>query len=246
MWIVLESIRAGRRVEQADVPLLQDVSLRVARGEYVAVLGPSGAGKSMLLDVLGGLVRPDAGRYWLDGRRVDRLGEEARDRLRGRRIGFLVGAPRLVPELSVIENVELSLVYRRVEQKERRARAVAILGDLGMGPRLRLRPSELSPGERQRVALARACVGAPDLLLADEPTCGLDGRSGDEIMDLLESRCALGATLVIATQDPARGRRASRLVQMRDGAVVRELAGGLRFGSRGALARRLRGRARRR
>jgi len=96
------------------------------------------------------------------------------------------------------------------------------------------------------VALARACVGAPDLLLADEPTCGLDGRSGDEIMDLLESRCALGATLVIATQDPARGRRASRLVQMRDGAVVRELAGGLRFGSRGALARRLRGRARRR
>jgi ABC-type lipoprotein export system ATPase subunit len=246
MWIVLESIRAGRRVEQADVPLLQDVSLRVARGEYVAVLGPSGAGKSMLLDVLGGLVRPDAGRYWLDGRRVDRLGEEARDRLRGRRIGFLVGAPRLVPELSVIENVELSLVYRRVEQKERRARAVAILGDLGMGPRLRLRPSELSPGERQRVALARACVGAPDLLLADEPTCGLDGRSGDEIMDLLESRCALGATLVIATQDPARGRRASRLVQMRDGAVVRELAGGLRFGSRGGLARRLRGRARRR
>lgn len=246
MWIVLESIRAGRRVEQADVPLLQDVSLRVARGEYVAVLGPSGAGKSMLLDVLGGLVRPDAGRYWLDGRRVDRLGEEARDRLRGRRIGFLVGAPRLVPELSVVENVELSLVYRRVEEKERRARAVAILGDLGMGPRLRLRPSELSPGERQRVALARACVGAPDLLLADEPTCGLDGRSGDEIMDLLESRCALGATLVIATQDPARGRRASRLVQMRDGAVVRELAGGLRFGSRGALARRLRGRARRR
>jgi len=246
MWIVLESIRAGRRVEQADVPLLQDVSLRVARGEYVAVLGPSGAGKSMLLDVLGGLVRPDAGRYWLDGRRIDRLGEEARDRLRGRRIGFLVGAPRLVPELSVVENVELSLVYRRVEEKERRARAVAILGDLGMGPRLRLRPSELSPGERQRVALARACVGAPDLLLADEPTCGLDGRSGDEIMDLLESRCALGATLVIATQDPARGRRASRLVQMRDGAVVRELAGGLRFGSRGALARRLRGRARRR
>ena len=246
MWIVLESIRAGRRVEQADVPLLQDVSLRVARGEYVAVLGPSGAGKSMLLDVLGGLVRPDAGRYWLDGCRIDRLGEEARDRLRGRRIGFLVGAPRLVPELSVVENVELSLVYRRVEEKERRARAVAILGDLGMGPRLRLRPSELSPGERQRVALARACVGAPDLLLADEPTCGLDGRSGDEIMDLLESRCALGATLVIATQDPARGRRASRLVQMRDGAVVRELAGGLRFGSRGALARRLRGRARRR
>jgi putative ABC transport system ATP-binding protein len=246
MWIVLEAIRAGRRVEQPELPLLRDVSLAVARGEYVAVLGPSGAGKSLLLDVLGGLVRPEGGRYWLEGRRVDGLGEEARDRLRGRRIGFLVGAPRLVPELSVVENVELPLVYRRVAGRERRARAVAILGDLGMGPRLRLRPSELSPGERQRVALARACVGAPDLLLADEPTRGLDGRSGDEIMDLLESRCALGATLVIATQDPARGRRARRLVQMRDGAVVRELAGGLRFGSRGAPARPLRGRARRR
>jgi putative ABC transport system ATP-binding protein len=246
MWIVLESVCAGRRVEQAEVPLLRDVSLEVASGEYLAILGQSGAGKSLLLEVLGGLLRPQAGRYWLDGHRVDCLGEEERDRLRGRRIGFLIDAPLLVPELSVVENVELPLVYRGVEKEERRALAVAMLGDLGMGPRLRLRPSELSPGERQRVALARACVGAPDLLLADEPTRGLDGRSGDEIMDLLESRCALGATLVIATQDAARGRRARRLVQMRDGAVVRELAGGLRFGSRGALMRRLRGRARRR
>jgi len=196
--------------------------------------------------VLCALRRPDAGRYWLEGRRIDRLREEARDRLRGRRIGFLAATPLLVPELTVLDNVELPLLYRRVEAPERRARAVGILGELGLGTRLRLRPRELSPAERQRVALARACVGGPDLLLADDPTRGLDGRSGDEIMDLLESRSALGATLVVATQDPARGRRARRMVQMRDGSVVRELAGGLRFGARGALAGRLRGRARRR
>ena len=246
MWLVLEAVCAGARVEAPDAPLLRDVSLSVARGEYVAVLGPSGSGKSLLLEVIAGLRRPSSGRYWLDGRRIDRLPEAARDRLRGHCIGFLPGAPQLVPELSVVENVELPLLYQRVGAEERRARAVGILGELGLGPRLRLRPGELSPGERQRVALARACVAAPELLLADEPTRGLDGHSGDEIMDLLESRRALGATLVLATQDPARGRRASRLVQMRDGGVVRELAGGLRFGSRGAHAGRLRGRSRRR
>ena len=246
MWIALEGVSAGRRVEQPDAPLLRDVSLAIARGEYVAILGPSGAGKSLLLEVLCGLRRPDSGRYWLEGRRVDRLHEEARDRLRGRRIGVLAGTPLLVPELSVVENVELPLLYRRVDARERRARVVAILGELGLGPRLRLRPQDLSPAERQRVALARACIGRPDLLLADDPTRGLDGRSGDEIMDLLESRRAQGSTLVVATQDPARGRRADRLVQMRDGFVVRELAGGIRFGSRAALSGRLRGRARRR
>ena len=246
MWIALEGVSAGSRVEQPDAPLLCDVSLAIARGEYVALLGPSGAGKSLLLEVLSGLRRPASGCYWLDGRRVDRLREEARDRLRGRRIGFLAGTPLLVPELSVVENVELPLLYRRVDARERRARAVGILGELGLGPRLRLRPQELSPAERQRAALARACIGRPDLLLADDPTRGLDGRSGDEVMDLLESRRIQGLTLVIATQDAARGRRADRLVQMRDGHVVRELAGGIRFGSRGALAGRLRGRARRR
>src|SRR5262249_9862821 len=246
MWIVLEAVCAGARVEAPDAPLLRGVSLSVARGEYVAVLGPSGSGKSLLLEVIAGLRRPSSGRYWLAGRGVDGLPEAARARLRGHRIGFLLGAPQLVPELSVVENVELPLLYQRVGAEERRARAVGILGELGLGPRLRLRPGELSPGERQRAALARACIGRPDLLLADDPTRGLDGRSGDEGMDLLESRRAQGLTPVIAAQGAARGRRADRLVQMRDGYVVRELAGGIRFGSRGALAGRLRGRARRR
>jgi putative ABC transport system ATP-binding protein len=246
MWIDLDHVSAGRRAGQPDVPILEGISLSIERGEYLALLGPSGSGKSSLLQVLGFLVRPDAGHYWLDGRRVDRLPEARLARLRGRRIGFLFETPALIPELSALENVEVPLVYQRIGRSERQARAVGILGELGMGPRLRRRPGELSPGDRQRVALARACACGPDLLLVDEPTRGLDAPSGDEIMDLIESRNALGATVVVATQDPARGRRARRLVQMRDGQVVRELDGGLRFGRRSAVVRRLRGRARRR
>jgi len=246
MRIDLDGVCARRRAGKSDAPVLQGISLAVARGEYVAVLGPSGAGKSSLLFVLGCLIRPESGHYWLDGMRVERLSEARLARLRGRRIGFVFENAALIPELSALENVEVPLVYQRIGSSERRARAVGILGELGMGPRLRRRPGELSPGDRQRVALARACACGPDLLLVDEPTRGLDARSGDEIMDLLESRSALGVTVVVATQDPARGRRARRLVQMRDGQVVRELAGGLRFGRSSAVVRRLRGRARRR
>jgi putative ABC transport system ATP-binding protein len=246
MWIDLDGVCAGRRAGRPDDPVLRGVSLAVERGEYVAILGPSGAGKSSLLFVLGGLVRPSAGHYWLDGTRVDALPEARLGRMRGRRIGFVFEHDVLIPELSTLENVEVPLVYQRIGRSERRARAVGILGELGMGPQLWRRPGELSPADRRRVALARACACNPELLLVDEPTRGLDARSGDEIMDLLESRSALGATLVVATQDAARGRRAGRLVQMRDGQVVRELAGGLRFGRSGAVVRRLRGRARRR
>ncbi|TFG93394.1 MAG: ABC transporter ATP-binding protein [Myxococcales bacterium] len=246
MWIDLDGVCAGRRTGQPEAPVLRGVSLALERGEYVAILGPSGAGKSSLLFVLGCLVRPEAGHYWLDGTRVEKMSEARLARLRGRRIGFVFESAALIPELTALENVEVPLLYQRIDRSERLARAVGILGELGMGTRLRRRPGELSPGDRQRVALARACACGPELLVVDEPTRGLDARSGDEIMDLLESRSALGVTVVVATQDPARGRRARRLVQMRDGRVVRELAGGLRFGRSAQVVRRLRGRARRR
>jgi len=246
MWVDLAGVCAGRRAGRPEVPILRGISLSAERGEYLAILGPSGSGKSWLLYVLAGLVRPEAGHYWLDGTRVDALSDARLLRLRGRRIGFLFENPVLIPELSALENVEVPLVYQRIGRSERRVRAAGILGELGMGPRLLRRPAELSPGDRQRVPLARACACDPDLLLVDEPTRGLDARAGDEIMDLLESRSALGATVILATRDAARGRRAQRLVQMHDGRVVRELAGGLRFGRSGAVVRRLRGRARRR
>ena len=246
MWIELEGVRAGRRGGASRAAALEGVSFGLARGEYVAILGPSGAGKSTLLHVLGCLRRPDAGCLRFDGVRVDRRSDAELARLRGRRIGFVFEASLLVPELSALENVELPLGYQRLGRAERRARAAGILGELGLCARLRRRPNELTLGERRRVALARACACGPDLILADEPARGLDSREGDEIMDLLESRGALGATVVLATQDPARGCRARRVVQMRDGHVVREVAPGSRFRSRGAVVRGLRGRERRR
>jgi putative ABC transport system ATP-binding protein len=246
MWIELDRVRAGPCAEGPRGAGIEDVSLAVDRGDYVAILGPSGAGKSSLIMVLGCLVRPESGRYWLDGMRVDELSDGELARLRGRRIGMLFEADALVPELSALENVELPLVYQRMGRAERRARAAGVLGELGLGGRLRRRPGELSPGEARRVALGRACACDPELLLLDEPTRGLDVRAGDEIMDLVAVRSALGATVVVATQDAVRGRRARRLVQIRDGHVVREIAGGLRSGASGALVRRLRGRGRRR
>jgi putative ABC transport system ATP-binding protein len=242
--IELEGVRAARRLGAAQAGASEGVSLQVARGEYVAILGPSGAGKSALLEVLGLLTRPEAGSYRLDGVRVDGLPDAELARLRGGRIGFVFEACWLAPELSLLENVELPLVYRRLGRSERRARAAGILGEIGLGERLRRRPSELSPGDRRRAAFARACVGGPDLLLADEPTRGLDGRDADEIMDWIDSRRALGATVVVATRDPARGCRARRLVHVRNGHLLRELPPGIRFGSRGTMARTLRGRAR--
>jgi|SRR5262245_10970193 len=244
MSVELEGVRAGRRLGAAERSSGEGVSLRIERGEYVAILGPSGAGKSTLLELLGLLTRPDAGVHRIDGARVDALPDAERARLRGRRIGLVFESSWLAPELSLLENVELPLVYQRLSPAQRRERAAGILGELGLGAHLRRRPGDLAPGERRRAAFARACVGGADLLLADEPTRGLDGREADEIMDWLDTRSALGATVVVATRDPARGCRARRLVHLRNGQLLRELPPGLRSGSRGLVARTPRGRAR--
>jgi|SRR5262245_10786300 len=244
MWIELEGVRVRRRGTVSRAAALEGVSFGLARGEYVAILGPSGAGKSTLLQVLGCLRRPDAGCLRFDGARVDVLPDAELARLRGRRIGFVFEASLLVPELSALENVELPLVYQPIDRAERRARAAGILGELGLGERLRRRPRELGPGERRRVALARACACGPDLILLDEPTRGLDAREGDELMDLIESRAALGATVVLATREPARGCRAGRVLPLCDGRLLSEAAPCSRFRPRGAAVGRLRGRAR--
>lgn len=246
MLVRLEGVRVDIRTGSSEAPVLRGVTLDVARGEYVALLGPSGAGKSTLLFVLAGLVRPSVGICRLDATNLDALGDEELARLRGRRIGMVFGAFHLVPHLSALENVEVALVYQRLAPAPRRARAAEALAELGMAAHLRSLPHELSGVERARVAIARACVAEPALLLADEPTAELDGRGGDEVMELLEARHARGTALVVATHDAARARRARRLIQMRDGVLLRELAGLRQIGARAAPLRRLRGRARRR
>jgi putative ABC transport system ATP-binding protein len=209
-----------------ELTALRGVSLRVARGEYLAVVGASGSGKSTLMHVAGCLDRPSSGRCWLDGSSVEALSDEALSELRNKKVGFVFQSFHLIPQLDVLENVELPLQYAGVTAAERGERAQAVLAAVGLEDRLLHRPNELSGGECQRVAIARALVTEPDLVLADEPTGNLDRRTGDEIQELLEKLHAQGMTLVIVTHDLEKAARAPRVVRMEDGRIDCELEGG--------------------
>jgi len=223
--IELEDVHRSYAMGQGEVRALSGVSLRVERGEYVAVMGPSGSGKSTLLQLIGCLDRPSRGRYLLDGTPVAELDDEDLSRLRSRKIGFVFQAFHLIPQLDVAENVELPLVYQGVDPASRAERSTEVLARVGLSGRSGHRPRELSGGECQRVAIARALVANPDLLLADEPTGNLDSRTGEEIMDLLDALNAKGVSVVLVTHDVAKARRARRVVLMQDGAIAHEGVG---------------------
>jgi len=200
------------------VRALDAVSLRIGRGEFVAVVGASGSGKSTLMNVLGLLDRPSDGRYLLDGQDVADLGVAELARLRNRRIGFVFQAFHLLPKTSALENVELPLLYSdRASIKGLGRRA---LEAVGLADRIDHRPSELSGGQQQRVAIARALVNEPDVLLADEPTGNLDTRSAGEVMALFETLHEAGRTVVLITHDPALAAHCGRIVHLEDGRIA--------------------------
>ena len=208
------------KVYNADRPdiavrAVDDVSFTVQPGESVAVVGPSGGGKSTLMYMLGCLARPTSGSYFIDGRDVARLGDDALAAVRNRRIGFVFQAANLLPRRTAVENVMLPLTYAGA--RGARERALAALERVGLEKRSRHRPNELSGGQLQRVAIARAVVTRPSLLLCDEPTGALDTRTGREILDLLEELNREGTTLVMVTHDPAVARRMRRALRIRDG-----------------------------
>jgi putative ABC transport system ATP-binding protein len=234
--VELDGVTKAYRMGGADFEALRGVSVTIGRGEYVAVIGPSGSGKSTLLHIAGCLDRPTRGRYVLDGTPVGELSDEELSRLRNRKIGFVFQAFHLIAQLSVLENVEVPLVYAGVARERRAARAREVIEQVGLGRRWQHRPNELSGGECQRVAIARALVGSPELLLADEPTGNLDRRTGEEITLLLEGLHARGVTVVIVTHDPSRARRAERVIQMQDGLIECELRGAERDRLGDALA----------
>jgi putative ABC transport system ATP-binding protein len=200
-----------------EVAALVDVSLRVQAGESVAVMGPSGSGKSTLLSILGCLDRPTRGRYTLDGVPVSALGDQELSRTRNRRIGFVFQSFHLIPQLTVLENVETPLLYGPTPVGEWRARALRCLDRVGLAHRADHRPSELSGGEAQRAAIARALICEPALLLADEPTGNLDSATGEEIAALLAALHGEGRTLVVVTHNEGLARNAQRMVRLRDG-----------------------------
>ncbi len=204
------------------VQALRGVSVDIPRGQYVAIMGPSGSGKSTLMNIVGCLDQPTRGRYLLDGRDVAKLTDADLSRERGRRIGFVFQAFNLIPQDTVLTNVQVPLFYQGLPRSERLARAEEALRRVGLGDRMEHRPSELSGGQMQRVAIARALVNRPSLLLADEPTGNLDSKTGQAILAMFDELHAQGLTIVMVTHDDSVAQRCQRIVRLRDGLLDRD------------------------
>ena len=212
--------RVYRLGEDVEVRALDGVSLRIARGEFVAIMGSSGSGKSTLMHILGCLDAPTAGRYLLDGVDVRDIPEDDLADLRNRKIGFVFQSFNLVARTTALANVELPLAYAGLGRRERRARAIAALAAVGMEDRLHHLPSELSGGQQQRAAVARAIVTDPAIVLADEPTGNLDSHSTEEILAIFSRLNEEGRTVILITHEPDVAARARRVVRLSDGRVL--------------------------
>ena len=202
------------------VRALRGVDFRIRTGEYVAIMGSSGSGKSTLLNILGCLDTPSRGAYFLDGKDVADLDDDQLSGVRREKIGFVFQSFNLIPQITVLENIEIPLFYQGWHERESRERATELAGIVGLGDRVRHRPTELSGGQRQRVAIARALANDPKIILADEPTGNLDTATGNEIMTILDGLVEDGRTVVLVTHESHIAAHASRTVCLGDGLVV--------------------------
>ena len=210
----------------ADVTVnaLAGIDLAIDAHEFVAVMGPSGSGKSTLMNVIGCLDRPSGGRYTLGDTDVARMTDRELAQVRNANIGFIFQTFNLLPRMTALRNVELPLVYAGAARRERRERAAAALGRVGLGDRVRHRPNQLSGGQRQRVAIARALVNDPSIVFADEPTGNLDSATGRDIMQLLAQLHGSGATIILVTHEAEVAAYAGRVIHLRDGRITRDEA----------------------
>lgn len=218
--IRLENIQRRYISDDVETTALHDIDLEVAQGEFLAIMGPSGCGKSTLLNTLGAVDRPSGGRYLFGDRDLATLSESALARFRGETLGFVFQSFNLIDELTIAENIELGLIYRKDRQTDRRARVAAAMDKVGIAHRAQHYPHQLSGGQQQRAAIARAVVGAPKLILADEPTGNLDTQNGQQVMDILSGLNAEGATIVMVTHSPSHADIAKRRIDMLDGRIV--------------------------
>jgi putative ABC transport system ATP-binding protein len=218
--IKISNLEKVFRTEDIETVALDNVSLQVEKGEFVAVMGPSGCGKSTLLNILGLLDNPTQGSYILDGEEVGNLKEKNRTKVRKGNIGFVFQSFNLIDELDVFENVELPLIYQRVPVRKRKVLVEAILKRMAISHRSRHFPQQLSGGQQQRVAIARAVVSNPKMILADEPTGNLDSKNGKEVMDLLTELNKEGTTIVMVTHSLRDSKYAHRVVNLFDGRIV--------------------------
>jgi putative ABC transport system ATP-binding protein len=222
--------------EENIVRALAGVDLQIDEGSFVAIMGPSGSGKSTMLNILGCLDRPTSGRYFLGGEDVSRMSDDALSEVRGKRIGFIFQSYNLIAQLSVIENIQVPLIYQGQDLKSSYDKCVQLAGLVGLGDRLTHRPTQLSGGQQQRVAVARSLVNDPLMILADEPTGNLDSRTGAEVLDLISHLNDTGKTVVLVTHDDKIAARAHRIVRMKDGLVDQDIAGGTARGATGTRA----------
>lgn len=222
LLISVENLHKVFTTEEVETHALAGIHLQIEKGEYVSIAGPSGCGKSTLLSILGLLDSPSKGEYRLNGTPAADLTPTQRARIRNKEVGFIFQSFNLIGDLTVLENVELPLTYRKMSKAERKDRVKTALERVSMAHRMKHFPSQLSGGQQQRVAVARALAGIPSILLADEPTGNLDSTNGEAVMDLLRELHDEGATICMVTHDERYAHHAERTIHLFDGCIVEE------------------------
>ena len=220
MIITVDNINKTYKNGSLELQVLKNISFKVDKGEFLAIMGSSGSGKSTMMNILGCLDNQYEGRYILDGIDISKSNENELSEIRNKKIGFIFQSFNLLPRLTALENVELPLVYSSIPKEERHKRANELLEMVGLKERIYHRPNELSGGQRQRVAIARALANNPSIILADEPTGNLDSKSEEEIIEILQKLNKMGKTIVIVTHEPSIGEIAERKIVFKDGEII--------------------------
>ena len=220
MIITVDKVNKTYKNGSLELQVLKNISFKVYKGEFLAIMGSSGSGKSTMMNILACLDSQYEGTYILDGIDISKLTENQLSEIRNKKIGFIFQSFNLLPRLSALENVELPLVYSSVPKAERHKRAAELLEMVGLKDRMHHKPNELSGGQRQRVAIARALVNDPSIILADEPTGNLDSKSEEEIIEILQELNRTGKTIVIITHEPNIGDIAQRKIVFKDGEII--------------------------